>query len=141
MARIALIILTVFVFGGCTCSTGVAVRSESPEAGPTGGPETPANERAKPKKDTPAKFHIPPGHLPSADECRIWIPGVPPGQQAPAGDCGELAGAMPPGAWLIRGVAKKDKDFEVVVYDVEEPRLIVEIRLYDKKDGSFLGLR
>jgi len=141
MARIALIILSALVFGGCSCGAGVTVRSESPDSGPVGGRETPADERPKPKKDTPAKFHIPPGHLPSADECRIWIPGVPPGQQSPPGDCGELASEVPPGAWLIRGVAKKDKDFEVVVYDVEQPRLIVEIRLYDKKDGSFLGLR
>lgn len=141
MARIALIILTALVFGGCSCSGGVTVHSESPESGTVGGPKSPADERPKPKKDTPAKFHIPPGHLPDADECRIWIPGVPPGQQAPAGDCSDLASEVPPGAWLIRGVAKKDKEFDVVVYDEKQPRVIVEIRFYSKKDGSFLGLR
>jgi hypothetical protein len=143
-------ILTVFVFGGCCCSSNVTLRTESPESGPPvvdsdppADPDSPAEpgKKSKPKKDTPAKFHLPPGHLPSADECRIWIPGVPPGQQSPPGDCHELASEIPPGAWLIRGVDKKAKEFEVVVYHEVRPRVIVEIRIYSKKDGSFLGLR
>jgi hypothetical protein len=138
MARIGLLILTLFVFGGCTCSGGVAVRTETPASGPvsdSGAPE------ARPKKDTPAKFHIPPGHLPKEGQCRIWIPGVPPGQQAPAGDCGEMASRVPAGAWLIHGVPKKAKEFEVSVHDDTRAEVVLEIRIYSTKDGSFLGLR
>lgn len=31
---------------------------------------------------------IPPGHLPPAGMCRVWIDGVPPGHQPPVTDCG-----------------------------------------------------
>ena len=30
---------------------------------------------------------VPPGHLPPAGLCRVWIDGVPPGHQPPATDC------------------------------------------------------
>ena len=28
-----------------------------------------------------AQRHVPPGHLPPAGLCRVWLPGVPPGHQ------------------------------------------------------------
>ena len=34
MARVTLMILTVFVFGGCCCSGNVTLRTESPQSGP-----------------------------------------------------------------------------------------------------------
>jgi len=135
MPRVVLIVLVTLFFGGCSCGSSVTVRTDSPESGPVSKPE------ARPKKDTPAKFHIPPGHLPKQGLCRIWIPGVPPGQQAPAAACSELVDDVPPGAWLIRGVAKKSKEFEVVVYDETPSHAVAEIRIYSTKDGSFLGLR
>ena len=46
-----------------------------------------------------AGIRVPPGHLPPAGQCRVWVPGRPPGQQAPAGSCNV---AVPEGAYLIR---------------------------------------
>ena len=31
--------------------------------------------------------HVPPGQMPAAGMCRVWVNGVPPGQQAAATDC------------------------------------------------------
>ena len=30
---------------------------------------------------------VPPGHLPPAGQCRVWLPGVPPGHQPPPTSC------------------------------------------------------
>jgi hypothetical protein len=34
------------------------------------------------------RSRVPPGHLPPAGMCRVWIDGVPPGHQPPVTDCG-----------------------------------------------------
>ena len=44
---------------------------------------------------------IPPGHLPSPGQCRVWFAGRPPGHQPPPAPCHELAGALPAGAILV----------------------------------------
>ena len=41
----------------------------------------------------------------------------------------------------IHGVPKKAKEFEVSVHDDTRAQVVVEIRIYSTKDGSFLGLR
>lgn len=46
-------------------------------------------------------FHIPPGHMPPAGMCRVWIPGRPPGHQPPPGDCRVLSRQVPRRAYLI----------------------------------------
>jgi hypothetical protein len=45
---------------------------------------------------------VPPGHMPPAGKCRIWLPRTAPGQQPPIGDCNVLSGQVPPGGRLIR---------------------------------------
>src|SRR5262245_19190552 len=42
-------------------------------------------------------IRIPPGHVPDAGQCRIWIPGVPPGRQLPPVPCLQI-GPIPLGA-------------------------------------------
>ena len=39
------------------------------------------------KDDDRASYRVPPGHLPPAGRCRVWIDGVPPGQQPAVTDC------------------------------------------------------
>jgi hypothetical protein len=47
--------------------------------------------------------HIPPGQLPPAGMCRIWIDGVPPGQQPAPTDCQTAVATKPANARVIWG--------------------------------------
>jgi hypothetical protein len=47
--------------------------------------------------------HIPPGQLPAAGMCRIWIDGVPPGQQPAPTDCQTAVATKPANARVIWG--------------------------------------
>ena len=46
---------------------------------------------------------IPPGHLPPAGMCRIWIDGVPPGRQPAPTDCQTAVATKPANARVIWG--------------------------------------
>jgi hypothetical protein len=46
---------------------------------------------------------IPPGQMPSAGMCRIWINGVPPGRQPRQTDCATARANLPPNATIIYG--------------------------------------
>ena len=129
--RLFPVALTVLLLCGCGTHYRVESRSDSPSAGPM----------VRPAQKSMAKLNIPPGHLPAPGECRIWIPGTPPGHQPPPGDCTELAQQVPNGAWLISRASKKSKEFECVVYEDNRPGVVLEIRIYSTKDGSFIGLR
>lgn len=47
------------------------------------------NGKAKGRKVTSrgGSVDVPPGHLPPAGQCRVWVQGTPPGQQAEPTDC------------------------------------------------------
>jgi hypothetical protein len=47
--------------------------------------------------------HIPPGQLPPAGMCRIWIDGVPPGRQPAPTDCQTAVATKPANARVIFG--------------------------------------
>ena len=47
--------------------------------------------------------HIPPGQMPPAGMCRIWIDGVPPGQQPAPTDCQTAVATKPANARVIFG--------------------------------------
>jgi len=47
--------------------------------------------------------HVPPGQMPPAGMCRIWIDGVPPGQQAAPTDCQTAVATKPANARVIWG--------------------------------------
>ena len=129
--RLFPVVLTLLLLCGCSSHYRVEARSESPSSGP----------EARPAPKSMAKLNIPPGHLPDPGQCRIWIPGTPPGHQPPPGDCAELAQQVPDGAWLISRASKKSKEFDCVVYEDDRPGVVLEIRIYSTKDGSFIGLR
>jgi hypothetical protein len=46
---------------------------------------------------------VPPGHLPPAGMCRIWIDGVPPGRQPEPTDCATARRRVPDNARVIYG--------------------------------------
>src|SRR5437763_16715056 len=55
--------------------------------------------------------HIPPGQLPRAGMCRVWIDGVPPGRQPAATDCGTArAQAAANGGRVIYGSDSRNRD-------------------------------
>jgi hypothetical protein len=47
--------------------------------------------------------HVPPGQMPPAGMCRIWIDGVPPGQQPAPTDCQTAVATKPANARVIWG--------------------------------------
>jgi hypothetical protein len=79
--------LAVLTVAGC-----VVVEPEGRLPAPPPGPVT-----------APPSFKIPPGHMPPAGLCRVWIPGRPPGHQSPPGRCEDLQYQVPAGGYLIRG--------------------------------------
>lgn len=50
-----------------------------------------------------ASRSVPPGHMPPAGMCRIWIDGVPPGRQPAATDCATAERTRPSNARVIYG--------------------------------------
>jgi hypothetical protein len=46
---------------------------------------------------------VPPGHLPPAGKCRVWIDGVPPGQQPPVTDCATAEASRTANSRVIYG--------------------------------------
>ncbi len=98
-------------------------------------PPEPSDSRGP---STAATLGIPPGHLPPAGQCRIWIPGTPPGHQAPAGDCASLARRVPLDGWLVYRPSKNKKEVKVSVYDARKPGVVVVIRFFDSKNGKLL---
>ena len=50
-----------------------------------------------------AASRVPPGHLPPAGMCRIWVDGVPPGRQPAPMDCATAVRMRPRNARVLRG--------------------------------------
>ena len=55
------------------------------------------------RNDSRGSNKIPPGHLPPAGMCRIWIDGVPPGRQPAPTDCQTAVATKPANARVIWG--------------------------------------
>jgi len=91
------------------------------------------------KTSTAARFGVPPGHLPPAGQCRVWMPGEPPGQQKkkyPVGRCSELSRSIPDGAWLI--YRPTDSKRELRVWEYGSDRKVLFERVYDSVTGELL---
>jgi hypothetical protein len=87
---------------------------------------------------TAVTLGVPPGHLPPAGRCRIWIPGRPPGRQARARSCDGIAAAAPAGAWILY---RPSADRGVVhVRYVHETRagVVIRIRVFEAESGKYL---
>ncbi len=69
------------------------------------------------------RLPIPRGHLPSAGQCRIWLPGVAPGHQTPPGSCRSLGRRVPAGAWLLVRPWDDPGIVELIHYDYRRPGL------------------
>jgi hypothetical protein len=83
---------------------------------------------------------IPPGHLPKAGECRIWIPGTPPGQQPKpkSRPCDGIAPLAPPGSWIIYRPSDDKKIVHVREVDSRRGGAVTRIRVFDIETSRLL---
>lgn len=122
MSRAALMIISASLL--VACSKTVVVPPPAPQS--SRGPSTAAT------------LGIPPGHLPPAGQCKIWIPGTPPGHQGPSGDCASLARRVPLDGWLVYRPTRNKKEVRVSVYHAQRPGVVVVMRYFDSKSGRLL---
>ncbi|MGH7333794.1 MAG: hypothetical protein ACREKS_13850, partial [Candidatus Rokuibacteriota bacterium] len=111
--RLSLMYLVVAsALGACTRTVVVA---REPEPQVVRGPSTAAT------------LGVPPGHLPKAGQCRIWIPGTPPGRQPgrKSRSCDGILRDAPPGSWVIYRPSHDKKLVHVRLIDDRRPGVIV----------------
>ncbi len=86
---------------------------------------------------TAATLGIPPGHLPDAGECRIWIPGTPPGRQAKARSCDAVLDAAPTGSMVLEGLSDNHQHVRVI-YMGDRAGHVERVIIFEKKNGKFV---
>jgi len=70
-----------------------------------------------------ATLGVPPGHLPSEGECRIWIPGTRP--------CPGIESLAPAGSWIIYRPLENRKLVYVRLVDARRAGLVIRTRIFD----------
>jgi len=87
-----------------------------------------------------ATLSIPPGHLPKAGECRVWIPGTPPGQQPKPKSraCAGIAPLAPPGSWIIYRPTDDKRVVHIREVDSRRAGTVVRIRIFDIETNRLL---
>ncbi|MDP3908808.1 MAG: hypothetical protein Q8Q14_00300 [Gemmatimonadales bacterium] len=100
-----------------------------PPAPPPAPPPPPAN---RPPAIDMSPLDIPPGHLPDAGECRVWIPGRVPGQQPrpKSRPCAGIESAAPAGSWILYRPAN-ERVVYVRVLDPRRAAVVILVRVYD----------
>ena len=138
-SRASLSILTgLLVAGACTHTMRTIILEPPP-------PSNPEVRRAPPDEtnrgpSTAATLGIPPGHLPQAGECRIWIPGTPPGHQPKpkSRPCPGIATIAPAGSWIVYRPTEDRKVVHVREVDSRRAGAVVRIRIFDIETSRLL---
>jgi len=138
-SRASLSILTgLLVAGACTHTMRTIILEPPP-------PSNPEVRRAPPDEtnrgpSTAATLGIPPGHLPQAGECRIWIPGTPPGHQPKpkSRPCPGIAAIAPAGSWIVYRPTEDRKVVHVREVDSRRAGAVVRIRIFDIETSRLL---
>jgi hypothetical protein len=86
-------------------------------------------------------LRVPPGHMPNVGQCRLWFPGRPPGQQPKAGSCSGLQRTAPAGSWILYRPTSDKNVLQARVIDPKRAGVVVSVRIYDTKRGTYLGNR
>jgi hypothetical protein len=140
--------LVTLLAGSLACSSSNPEVETGPDPQAQNIPGTGSDEGAEPERknetvpdnaSTAAKFGIPPGHLPPAGLCKVWMPGEPPGKQKKkfkAGDCSEVSRDVPAGGWLVYRPGDDKK--EVVVREYGSERQVTSVKVFDIVTGAFL---
>lgn len=141
-------LVTLLVGGMAACSGANPEVETGPDPQAQNIPGTGADEGTEPERksesvsenaSTAAKFGIPPGHLPPAGQCKVWMPGEPPGKQKKkynAGDCSDVSRDVPAGGWLVYRPGEDKK--EVVVREYGAERQVTSVKVFDIVTGAFL---
>ena len=116
------------------CSSKIELSSSQPEPAPR---RARASEAAS-GRSTAATLGIPPGHLPPAGQCRVWIPGTPPGRQDRARSCRGIERSAPAGSWILYRPTADRKVVHVRTISSERAGRVIRIRVYDAERGTFL---
>ena len=116
------------------CSSNIELSSSQPE---------PAARRSRPSeahsnRSTASTLGIPPGHLPSVGQCRVWVPGTPPGRQARARSCEGIERSAPAGSWILYRPTADRKVVHVRTISSERAGRVIRIRVYDVERGTYL---
>lgn len=113
----------------------------------------PRPEPAPSRASTAVTLGIPPGHLPPAGQCRVWVPGKPPGHQARARGCAGIERTAPAGSWIVYGPVDADgpgkgkgkakghqkRTVHVRVVDERRPGVVVWVRVFDAVSGTLVS--
>lgn len=132
MKTLAALLLIAGMMAGCTSFTTMSAsspRTTAPKTQATATTTTttsaapaksPPNSNASPKAQAAAPAHksyktlnIPPGHLPPAGKCRVWIPGTPPGKQPSPTSCEAAMSSAQPGQLVVSRTASNQQILEV----------------------------
>jgi hypothetical protein len=130
----------------CTRSGGLVTvgQTPAPETGDPPVPEALASVAPAPlaaasgPAAAAARLPVPPGHLPRAGLCRVWVPGVPPGRQALARTCENVLETAPPGSMVVHRPVENRKQVQVFHVDTERPEAISRVQVFDAGTGRLL---
>lgn len=114
-------LIAVLLVAGCSKST-----SQGPSVP---APQTESSVR-RGNSTTVHTLGIPPGQLPRAGQCRVWVPGVPPGRQARSRSCAGIAATAPAGSWIVYRPGSS-RDVHVHVVDQSRAGTIAFVRHYN----------
>lgn len=130
MHRLALIGASLWLAGACSSSTKTVVVEPSPQQRSTASSSSTTGSS---HASTAATLGVPPGHLPQAGECRVWIPGLPPGKQPgpKSRACAGIASVAPAGSWVIYRPTDDKKVVHVREVDPNRAGKVVRIRVFD----------
>ena len=129
--RLALIGAGLCALSACTSTTRTVVVEPTPQQRTSSsGSASPGSNKGP---STAATLGVPPGHLPKAGECRVWIPGTPPGQQPgpKSRSCASIASAAPAGSWVLYRPTDSKKLVHVREVDPNRTGHVVRIRIFD----------
>jgi hypothetical protein len=128
-SRLFAIAIVGAIAGACTHTTRTVIFGPNPEV--RGASVADGNRGGGPS--TAATLGIPPGHLPDAGECRVWIPGLPPGHQPKpkSRPCPGIATVAPAGSWIVYRPTDDRKVVHVREVDPRRPGVVVRIRVFD----------
>ena len=127
MHRLSLIGAGLLVASACSSTTKTVIVEPSPQQRSTAS-------TGSTHASTAATLGVPPGHLPQAGECRVWIPGTPPGKQPgpKSRSCTGIASVAPSGSWILyrptndKKVVHVREPNRIRIFDIQTSRLVRE---------------
>jgi hypothetical protein len=127
MSRTSLTLSVVVILAGCAPAVSVQAPGRTPGPAPRANPS--------------ASVHvlgIPPGQLPRAGRCRVWVPGMPPGRQERARSCRGIMETAPAGSWVLYRPSRDRAVIHVHVVDNVRTGVVVVVRFFDVANGVFI---